>query len=648
MLGMVLPFFLALVVAAPVPVTHAPACPSLALADGRTLSLPLHIDLVRHGSAARSPVTLTWRASDGGLIGSTANDTVSVTIRIMPSADAGLDLEMSFRYLTTVEIEREAVQLQLAGPARVLGRDLSLASLKAPLRVDRGTPVLLATSSLALMGGPGIAAARYAPAAEGEIEVTLILDDEEAHPFAIYPQCLDRLPEGERGSGSQFAALEKKLHLGCMVRRPGELVSGRVTIYPLEAQREAAPLIVERWPDGAAAAVVFTDHADRTDPEALRALLYGDSRPVCTSPLHGFLGNQVKITKSFFLHERRGGLDDPETVDLARELLNAGSEVALHSMSSDADDRRSIEAGLRQLASFQVQTWIDHQPYTNCEAISNQGWHPNGRYGIRDLLAEAGFRWIWAAGDVGGYGPEPRLSNLLTAVEPRLANPPIYALPMDQRLWVFQTTRFYSQPEQMATAISDRALRRLEEQRGLFVGHTYLSASAQTTSRPENLARLVVRRTPDGFLELEPAFEAALERIADHIRTGALSSLTWAEAGDRLHALGDLQTIYLPDGSALVENHGNRRFTGLTVAVPVGDLDLMVEGALVKGRDRAAQRSRIWFDLEPGARAWIRAEREQQCLPLLAVEQAVVAMGPQPQSRTQPRPPTRSKTQEVQ
>jgi hypothetical protein len=635
MLEVVLPLFLALAVAAPASALDRPTCAALALADGRALPVPLRPDLVRYQFAAGQPATLSWQQIGDALVGSAADDTVSVIVRIAPGVGSGLDLEATFRYLATVEVEREAVQLRLAGPARALGRDLSLSALSAPLRVDRGTPVLLVTNDLVVVGGPGLTAARYAPSVDGGVDVALILDDQEAHPFAVYPQCLERLPRNDGGGGVQFAALERKLAMGRMVRRRGELVVGRATIYPLEARREALPLVVERWPGGASAALVFTDHADRTDPEALRALLHGDSRPVCAPPLHGFLGHGVKITKSFFLHDRRGGLDDPETAQLARELLDAGSEVAVHSITGEADDREAVRAALPRLAPFGVETWIDHQPYTNCEAISNQGWRSDGRYGIRDLLVDGGIRWIWEAGDLAGFAPEPRLVNLLAAVEPRLADPPVYPLPMDDRLWVFQTTRLYGPPDQLAAAISDEALGRLEEQRGLFVGHTYLSASARTTSQPEHLSRLTVRPTLDGYLELHPAIEAALRRIGDHVRAGTLVSLTWAEAGDRLRALGDLQLIYLPDGTALVENHGTRRLAGLTVAVLDGDLELAVEGASIAGRDRTARRSRIWFDLEPGARVRVRGERGQQCVSLLPVERAAAVLRPDRSKRTE-------------
>ena len=66
-----------------------------------------------------------------------------------------------------------------------------------------------------------------------------------------------------------------------MRRRPGDELTARATLHPLAPGREVLPVLAERWEAGARGAVVFTDHADRTDPAALRAVLYGDSRLVC-------------------------------------------------------------------------------------------------------------------------------------------------------------------------------------------------------------------------------------------------------------------------------------------------------------------------------------------------------------------------------
>lgn len=608
-----------------------PAGPAL-LRGGRSVPLDLSVEVLPLRAGEAAPPPLAWHSEDGALVAAGGDSSRRVSLRLTPGDDASVSLEASIRYLEPVEVEREAVRLRLAGPAAAVGRDLSFERVDRPLRVDRGTPVVVSGAEVMLAGGPGIVAARYAPGGtreRPEVAVDLVLDDAGAHPFAVYPRCLDEVPGLSDGSSPvSFSDLERKRSLARTTRRAGDTVAGRVTLYPLLPGRAALPLVVERWPAGARGAVVITDHADRTDPVALRALLHGDSRLVCRpgGPL-GLLGHGLRMTKSFFLHARRGGLDEPETRQLALELLAAGSEVASHSPTGSADDREAVRAALPALAAFGVVTWIDHQPYTNCEAFSSEGWRSGGRYGIRDLLAAAGFRWIWEAGDRGGFGREPRVENLFTVDEPGAADPPIYPLPVDPGLWVFQSTMFQGTPRALAAALSDQALDRLERERGLFVAHTYLSASPRTTSRPELVSRLVVRQLPDGALELDPLFDQALGRIAARVRAGTLASLTLAEAAERLRDLGEVEVRYLDDGAAEVDNHGALPIAGLTVAVPAGGMRLAVEGAKVAGSAGEPDRTRVWFDLPAGGRVVVRAG--QGALPTALVAAVRAVLGPQ-------------------
>src|SRR5262249_21155405 len=148
------------------------------------------------------------------------------------------------------------------------------------------------------------------------------------------------------------------------------------------------PVIVERWKAGAKAAFVITDHADRTDPRALRAILYGTSDHAAPEyGKGGFFGHGLKLTKTFFAEGKRGTLNgDPEIRVLAAEIIAAGSEVGSHSITAQRDSRDVVEKGLASFDPWQTVTWIDHQPYTNCEALSNLGWGMTGAFGIEDLL----------------------------------------------------------------------------------------------------------------------------------------------------------------------------------------------------------------------------------------------------------------------
>ncbi|HEY6105398.1 MAG TPA: hypothetical protein VIV59_05425 [Anaeromyxobacteraceae bacterium] len=595
----------------------AEAPPAIPLAGGRSLPLEVRVEVASLEEERRRFPALAWRAEGEALVGTADDGRCAATVRLWPSR-GGIALEVSLRYDGAATVEKEAVRLRLPGrDARAVGPDLALGRVRGPLRVDRGTPVFLATSEVALAGGSGLAAARYLPE-RGGVEVELVLDDDAARPFAVYERCLDRLPGLWQPGRMSFGTLERRHPLGRVRRRPGDALTARATLHPLAPGREVLPLLAERWAAGARAAVVFTDHADRTDPAALRAVLHGDSRPLCRegAPL-GFLGHGLRLTKSFFVRARTGGLEEPETAELAEAMRAAGSEVASHSPSADPDDREAVLTALPVLARFGAVTWIDHEPYTNCEALSSQGWQDSGRYGIRDLLIAAGFRWIWQAGDVGGFGAEPRLVDVFAPGESGEAGPPIYPLPVDDRLWAFRSSMFYAPPGRLAAALEELPLVRLEAARGLFVAHTYLSASPRTTARAEHLDKLAVRETGDGGLELDPALDAALARLAEHVRLGRLASLTWAEAGERLRALGDLEIAYLADGSAEVANRGPRPLPGLTLAVPAGGVELTVEGAEVRGMDGDAERARVWFDLPAGATALVRAEQRGLPLPFL-------------------------------
>jgi PAS domain-containing protein len=383
--------------------------------------------------------------------------------------------------------------------------------------------------------------------------------------------------------------------------RAGDRVSGRVALYALDAGREVLPLIVERWPAGAGAAIVFTDHADRTDADALRAVLYGTSAPDGEhEPAGGFVGHGLRLTKTFFARGGPGALaDDAAARRLADALVAVGSEVGSHSITEHADAREVVRDGLDTFAPWHAVTWIDHEPYTNCEAVSNLGFGDAPPYGIRDLLVARGYRWVWAATDV-----ETATLDLFDT------GPVLFPRPVDPRLWIFRSTWFGEPPDVLERRLSEPTLDTLEHRGALVVLHTYLAASPSRTVLHEHRQALVVRTRTGGGLELVPAFERLLARLGEHARRGALVVAPWREIGDRLLALSDVVVRYEREGGATIENRGLGGVRGLTVSVPRGGIDLAVEGAAVAGRSAGADRSAIWFDLPAGGAVEVHATRD--------------------------------------
>jgi len=559
---------------------------------------------------------LGWEEdADGTLTARAANGVWEARIQLVLRPGGARSLEVVVRWLAPAEEQRIALSLWWPGTPSAVNRSLRFEPVEGPLRVERGTPLLVAAGRMALAGGPGLAAARVERLADG-VRATLYLDDAAARPFSTFENCFERLPELPLGQHLAWGSFDPRKPRPLAPRAAGQEDRLEASLFPLPEGFPFLPVVLERWPRGTRAAVVFTDHADRTDPEALRAVLWGDSDGSAAHPGSGFLGRGLRLTRTFFVHGGGRSLDDRESWALAEDLDRAGSEVALHGITSERDTREAVRSGLADAAPFAPVTWIDHEPYTNCEAISAQGWQTTGAFGIRDVLVEAGIRWIWAAGDAGTG--QPRIEDLLGG-RPNEARAAIAPFPLDSRLWMFRSSMFFAAPEVLAAALSEGALSGLEEARGLFVAHTYLGPSARTTHLPEHLSRLVVHAAPRGKLVLDPALDAALARVAEHVQAGRLASLTWTEAGDRLRALGELELVYLPDGGVEIRNLGASDLGGLTVAIPVSpEVELSVDGAPPPGREDLPGGARIWLDLPAGGRATIHAFERLVPLPFLA------------------------------
>ncbi len=610
------------------PVATPPAGPAASPAPvwlgGRPLPLAVALEVRTAGGGGEVP--LAWRSeADGAVVADGATPDLDATVELRPAPGGGRDLAVRLRWRREAGLERAAVRLAWSGEgAAAVGRDLAPAPLTAPLRISRGTPLLAWAGPALLAGGPGLAAARLEPLAAGPgspvgagLQATLYLDDAAERPFATYARCLPSLPRLDARDGHAYADLERKRPVVEAPRRPGDEDRLAATLTPLPplpaGQAAAGPLVLQRWPAGARAAVVLTDHADRTEAAALRAVLWGHSdRRAEGGCGAGLLGRGLAITRSFFMAPGPGSLEDPETAALATGLRAAGSAVALHSITGGLDGRAAVRDGLAQAAPWGPATWIDHEPYVNCEALSAEGAAPGAPARIADLLYPGGIRWGWAAGDVAGFG-KVEVADLFRAAPPGSPCPVIYPLPADPRVWVFQSSFFYAPPDRLASALSDEALERLEAGHGLFVGHTYLGAGPGQT-RGAATARLAVRPAGRGALVVDPALDEAFARVARHAAAGRLASLTWEATGDRLRALAAVEVHHLADGGAEVANRSDEDLPGLTLAAARPGLAWTVDGAPAAGD---ADGRRLWFDLPAGARRVVRAWRGGEAVPLL-------------------------------
>lgn len=378
---------------------------------------------------------------------------------------------------------------------------------------------------------------------------------------------------------------------------------------------DSSPLRKLRYPRGYRAALAFTDHADQTSLERLGALMYGEwwaGRPVPGTPTgRGFAGRGLGLTKTLFHRTTEGyqpQLDQPEVRALVKALAAAGVDVGPHSVSAAPDDRDQTLEGLDVFAKVAAsRTWIDHQPSTNCEALSNQGaWPGKSPYRVIEALAERGIRFAWAVWDanepadgINLFDPSRQgkrtpllFQHGLVSVE---GSPPIYLFPSIWRGLL---------PLQRFLGLYDaRHLDSLQRDRGLHIAHSYLE---MLNGKRKNSDRALLEPRPGGGFRLKGEVDAMLADLASRQAAGHLWVAGIAPIGEHLIGMHALGVTYRADGGIVIENPTETTLHGASFLVrdEPGRLTPCVDGVQVPN-DRLRREDgnvAFWFDLEPHAR----------------------------------------------
>lgn len=276
-----------------------------------------------------------WRRQGDRLLGRVVTRQFTAEVELQRS-NAGAELSFAVSYHRAVHVRREALRLHTRGTAFAIDRRLRFGRVGAGLRIDRGTPSFVLAGQLAVTADHGFVATEVRQVGRNS-QVSLIAFDAGAHPLRRFVEC--RMLDPTRP--------HKRIRTIEVRRQAGQRIVARATLYARARSAEPIPLIVERWSNGQRAAVVFTDHADRTDADALRAIMYGTSdRRSTRYNRGGFAGHGVKLTKTFFIWSKRGGLKrDAAARALADELTALGHEVGLHSMTPYTESREQIRRG---------------------------------------------------------------------------------------------------------------------------------------------------------------------------------------------------------------------------------------------------------------------------------------------------------------
>jgi hypothetical protein len=364
-----------------------------------------------------------------------------------------------------------------------------------------------------------------------------------------------------------------------------------------------APVVRPRLshvPGGARAALIWTEHADRTTVDTQRAALFGASTIVNPADAAGgFVGHDIPTTKSVFVDNPEGvpTLPDscepqaalrssPEFAELCRGLVGRGHEICVHAPRPiNAPPAEGLAAAELAEREFGSSTWIDHSSSAVHCGMSGQGLNPESPYYMGDIWRATGHRWFWQ------FGCED-------ANEQRAGSINVQQLRIGDR---FHTPLWWRHPTQTESFVSwatirggdlevytDEAIAELIEDRGVCITHTYPAAIYADPLRSQYL----VGDGERGWRTSE-RFESVLGRFAARIAAGELVAMTVRDAMTYWEAVDALQVRALDDGSTAIVNPADDPVVGLCVLVddqpPIVFTLPAGETALLRIRDGAVR-----------------------------------------------------------
>ena len=389
---------------------------------------------------------------------------------------------------------------------------------------------------------------------DGSARLKLELEAAASHPFRVWSDCV------VEATDKPIVTRPPAVDLSARKVAAGDRATLSLQLLP---EASSVPLTL-RYPNGARAALVLTDHADQSNVTRLGALMYGKS--TYQAPLagrggsRGFANRGLGLTKAVFAFTASGyakQMEDPRFIELLEALAKDGIEIGSHSASGDPDSPQKTGEGLARLAPFGSSTWIDHQPTTNCEALTN-----SGRAETLKLLAAAQYRYAWS-------GIEDRRTTL-NMFEPVTVTPtsaPLYQHPLTGDLWLFPSRWMALERGEFFERLSPEALDRLEAERGLSIAHTYLDIFIEESGTRLDKWTLL-EKIPNGY-RLSDEADAVFARLQKRQKQGRL----WVTSLRALaeHLLDVAQVQWTLTGDVLVLRSG-RAVKGLSLLRPDGEV----------------------------------------------------------------------------
>lgn len=342
------------------------------------------------GAGSRAP--LEWRAeAEGGFLVTDGVFEMRAELRPVgaPLSDGArlLTLRAGLRRAAAIRSASVGMLLHAPAPPRHLDRRLRWRTLRGDAVLDEMTPCVVwwrepGGRTVELRTIPSAVPVRLSWSG-GMLRVTCVLDAPALHPRWSFREgypVSTATPVPDASWGAEIGLL-----------------------WRFVDEAEGAPAVPARFPAGAEAAFVITDHADFDTVPALGRFVDGDGR----AP--GWLGRGLRLTKSVFAvrsdsvpRPPASTLECAEYRTLIARLHAEGSEIAPHGVNeSGTVDPARFRAALASVAGeFQPRTWIDHG--LSLRYCYTMGGADDPEYELLARLREHGIGTLWSYHDAPG------------------------------------------------------------------------------------------------------------------------------------------------------------------------------------------------------------------------------------------------------
>lgn len=444
-----------------------------------------------------------------------------------------IDFRLRSQTLHTHSIEFESLEFNIPDikDAHYVDRSLQWRSVaKDPHFVDRWTPWRMRWTDRRDQGWvfaaarfpqgrtPGLWVSQQKGASSTDLHIKIELDHFENRPFFSYADCpSDPTPLTKLKVGVK--------RWNAAPRTAGETKEFRWRLYVGSADAHDLPIQVPaRFPGGYRSAVIVTDHADQSS--------LSKTKPI----VDAFSDRHLKMTKTVFVKSTPGyyrQLDSLEFSELMRRFQEHGAEIGLHSVSGAKDTTEETAQKVRLFRQkYFGKTWIDHQPHTNCEALTSQGARASSPFYSLQVLREQGFAYAWSGYDL----PRPDESlNLWRASDPGHRTVVFFEHSALPGITLFPSYWFHVELGVWQAAFTTRSIDQLVRDRGLWIGHTYLDTFQEKGPH----ARLqLIEKSPFGSrpFVLRAGFAALLDEWERRQSKHEMGALTIAEVVGHLQS----------------------------------------------------------------------------------------------------------------